>query len=633
MRRTLTLVPLALALLLPQAAAAESTRIIVEREPGASAAEVRRDAGVRLVERLPLPRTEVVRAADPQRALQELRSDGDVVYAQLDHVRTASAADPLLEKQWGFYNGPQFVGGVADADMDIVEAWHVATGVDQTVAVVDSGIQADHPDFVGQIADAKDFIGAGSPTEGAPDGDGHGTHVSGTVAAVRDNGVGVAGAAPAAKLMALRVLDNNGNGFDSDIAQAFRYAGESGARIVNASLGGPQRAPALQSAIGAHPNTLFVIAAGNEGRDNDTTPSYPCDVPEPNVLCVGASTHKEEAASFSNFGDHSVDVFAPGEWIMSTVPGSTHDWEHGTSMAAPHVAATAALVLDAATAPLTAEQLKELILEAADPKPAFADISVSGGRANAAAAVELALDGTTPPDRDNDGFADAADACPDASAPGSPSGCPLAPVDTDGDTRPDTADNCPAHSNTDQADADGDGIGNACDGAPRGHDNDGDGKPALDDRCPTTYGTGADGCPVSSPPPPPPPPPPPARDSDGDGRVDGADACPAGHAVTANGCPLPAVSSIGVRKTRKAATITVQATRAATTRITVQRRKCNSRGKRCRWVRVTRKTLNAPTGRAKVVLRRPKRGRYRVQVVLSSAAGTAKARAKAFKVR
>jgi thermitase len=621
-RRTLTLAPLALALLLPQAAAAESTRIIVEREPGASAADVRRDAGVRLVERLPLPRTEVVRAANPGRALAELRSDDDVVYAQVDHVRTAFA-DPLMDDLWAFHNGPQFVGGVADADMDVLEAWQVATGTGQKVAVVDSGIEASHPDFAGQIADARNFVGASSPTAGAPDGDGHGTHVSGTIAAVRDNDVGVAGVAPGAKLMALRALDDTGEGFDSDIAQAMRYAGENGARVVNVSLGGPQQAPALQAAIAAHPNTLFVVAAGNEGTDNDTRPSYPCDVPEPNVLCVGASTHTEEAAPFSNYGDHSVDVFAPGQWIMSTVLGGTHNWESGTSMAAPHVSATAALVLEIAPA-LTAEEVKELILAAADPKPAFAGRSVSGGRANAANAVELALDGTTPPDRDGDGFADAADACPTVAAPGSPSGCP-AVVDTDGDGVPDAADNCDVHGNPSQPDTDADGVGDACDGTPRGHDGDGDGKPSLDDRCPTLYGTGGDGCPVVSPPPP--------RDSDGDGRHDGIDACSAESAVTANGCPLPAVTSIKVAKTRKAATIRIGATRAATAKVTVKRRKCNSRGKRCRWVRVARKTLSAPTGRAKLVLRKPKRGRYRVRVQLSSAAGTAKARTKGFRVR
>ena len=231
--------------------------------------------------------------------------------------------------------------------MDVPEAWTKATGAGVTVGIVDTGLLATHPDLVNQLAtnagetgtDALgrdkrsngvdddgngyrddwhgwDFVSEypsigvseGDSTAG-PDNDpqdnhGHGTHVAGTVAAQRDNNEGIAGVAPGAKIMPLRALGANGSGTSIAIAEAFDYAGKMGLRVVNASLGGPGLDQTQLAAIQAHPNTLYVIAAGNANVNNDVTPYGPCALPAANILCVGASDVNDRRASFSNYGAH-----------------------------------------------------------------------------------------------------------------------------------------------------------------------------------------------------------------------------------------------------------------------------------------------------------------------------------------
>jgi thermitase len=187
-------------------------------------------------------------------------------------------------------------------------------------------------------------------------------------------------------VMPLRALDANGRGSDSRIAEAFDYAGDVGARIVNASLGGAGTSKTLTDAMAAHPNTLYVVAAGNDSANTDVTAYAPCTSPAPNVICVGASTNRDARAYFSNYGKTTVDVFAPGVTIVSTWPGGGYVSLQGTSMATPHVAGEAALALAADPAATTA-QLKADVIASADPVDGFGAISVSGGRANAAAAV------------------------------------------------------------------------------------------------------------------------------------------------------------------------------------------------------------------------------------------------------
>jgi Subtilase family/Thrombospondin type 3 repeat len=640
------------ALLAPaSASAAEPTRIILKREPGLNArerADIRADAGVRLVDTLSLPRTEVVTApaGKASKALRVLNADPDVVYAERDRLRTVQESavaepDPGMGWLWGIHNEGQVLvpdheetAGIDDADTDADLAWErlapgdvPVTGSGVTVAVVDSGIDADHEDLQGQVIDAVNFVDTPTTDANATDPNGHGTHVSGTIAAVRDNGIGIAGVAPDSQIMALRAVAQDGRGWDSDIADAFRYAGDHGVKIVNVSLSGAGSSRTVDAAIHAYSNTtLFVVAAGNSHRDNDTTQVWPCDSPEPNVLCVGASTNRDERADFSNYGDHTVDVFAPGDLILSTIPpGVVEDiptedkyaYFSGTSQAAPHVAAAAALVLQVAPN-TTADDLKELLLQSADAKPAFAGYSVSGRRINADAAVAYALDGIVPPDADHDGVADAADACPAIPVSGSGNGCP---PDRDFDDVPDADDNCPDNANTSQGDQDGDHVGDLCDPTPRGADVDRDGKPALDDSCPTVYGTLPNGCPYTTPTTSKPP------DRDRDGFVDSADACPSEYAKTLNGCQLPALTALAAKVRKRAATVTVRTSRAATVLITIQRKRGH------RWVRVTRKTLVTTGNRVSLKVKRLRKGRYRAVIVLSSSAGRTGKTTKAFRVR
>jgi subtilisin family serine protease len=401
--RRLLLVLLAPVLLAAPAsahAADTGTRIVVAHDPGLDAgdrADVRADAGVQLLHTTRLDDVEVDVAADPGAALARLRSDPDVRWAVVDQRRTALAADPLLASQWALLNtgsNPGAGGGTADADMDVPEAWTTATGRGVTVAVVDTGIDPAHPDLAGAVAPgSRDLRGVGGPNYA--DDNGHGTHVAGILGARRDNGEGIAGVAPDAAVMVLKVLDASGNGYDSDIAEAFDYAADHGVRIVNASFGGAGDPTVMRTAIAAHPKTLFVVAAGNDGADADAAPTYPCSLPDANVLCVGASTNTDARAGFSNYGARSVDLFAPGQRILSTYPpaldsaGRSYGYMSGTSMATPMVAGEAALVLQAAPG-LTTAQLKDAILASGDAVGAFSAASVSGRRANAAAAIALA---------------------------------------------------------------------------------------------------------------------------------------------------------------------------------------------------------------------------------------------------
>jgi subtilisin family serine protease len=379
--------------------------IIVKREPGLSAtqeSELRAKAGITYVGPGPLPDTELDQApaGGLAAAVAALRSEGEVQYAEPNGVVEVTATDPYFSQQWALSNTGQSVLGVRGApgdDIGATSAWSRSTGANVAVGVVDSGVDWGAADLQGQLVAGASFFGGiqGTSTQ---DQNGHGTHVTGIIAAAQNN-TGVTGVAPAAKVMPLQVVNSAGTADVSDVAAAFNYAGQQNVAIVNASLGSPSPSQALTDAVTSHPNTLYVVAAGNGGTNNDSTPFYPCDIPAANVICVGASDQNDQPASFSNYGATNVDLFAPGVNILSTYPYPSpalpYSYMSGTSMSAPMVSGTLALML-AASPSLTATQLKAYLLTSVKLEPQLAGLSVSGGELNAAAAVAAVAPGGTP---------------------------------------------------------------------------------------------------------------------------------------------------------------------------------------------------------------------------------------------
>jgi subtilisin family serine protease len=457
-RRALVLVLALVALPVPVARAEDTTRIVVSQDPGLSAdqrADIRRDAGVTLEDQLPLAHAVVVQApgGDAREALRALRADPRVRWAQVDHVRHALTSDTLFGYQWALENtGQAFQGidgtqsGSADADIDAPEAW--ATGADGTgvtVAVVDTGVDAAHADLAGRTAGGYDFVQDDAIPQ---DENGHGTHVAGIVAATQGNDEGITGVAPHATVMPVRVLDAAGEGYDSQIADGFDYAADHGAQIVNASLGGTGTSSIIRAAISSHPDTLFVVAAGNDGADDDATPTDPCDAPYANVICVGATDANDAPACFSNRGRVNVDLFAPGVDIVSTWKDGEYVVADGTSMASPQVAGVAALAFAHANGTVSGAALATLLRASVDPISGLGALSATGGRINALRAV-----GGTPPDDGGPGGTwspcpgDTAPTPPPSPTPTAPPVSnpvpPVAPADRDGDGVVDTFDSCP----------------------------------------------------------------------------------------------------------------------------------------------------------------------------------------------
>jgi serine protease len=288
------------------------------------------------------------------------------------HTDPSSPNDPLFAFQWG----PGQVRAEA--------AWHRTTGRDAVIAIVDSGIDLDHPDLAGKVIPGNTFLdcgkqgcGNGDWQSGPPDqrtGEPHGTHVAGIAAALTGNGRGIAGIAPRAKLLAVRVLDDEGSGSFEDIALGIRYATDHGADVINLSLGalpGVQGFvltgvfPEVQRAIAyaASKGVVVAAAAGNEGFPLCDEPSF-----DPGAICVGATDRRELKASYSNLpvkpdllavaapGGELTTIFVCEEGILSTVPPGTglddcgypsskaYDEIVGTSQATPHVSGVAALL-------------------------------------------------------------------------------------------------------------------------------------------------------------------------------------------------------------------------------------------------------------------------------------------------
>src|ERR1700722_7314681 len=304
--------------------------------------------------------------------LQSFRSSPAVLYAEPDYIVHAvgSPNDPQFPSQWSLQNTGQN-GGTAGADIHATQAWGLATGNrNVVVGVIDTGIDYTHEDLSGNVwASPAPFsvtpqsgtvIECPAGTHGfnmvadscdPMDDNGHGSHVSGTIGAVGNNGIGVAGVNWQVSILPCKFLNSDGAG-DTEAAIAclnlFKQLKDSGVEIVETSnsWGGADASQALQDAIEAtmQDGLLFIAAAGNSFSDNDQFSVYPASFYLPNVIAVAATERNDPLVTFSDPGRRTVHIGAPGKDILSTTPDNTYSFDSGTSMATPHVAGAVALL-------------------------------------------------------------------------------------------------------------------------------------------------------------------------------------------------------------------------------------------------------------------------------------------------
>jgi type VII secretion-associated serine protease mycosin len=383
-----------------------ANRMVVKFKSGATEGQIRsvrtrfRLSSIREVSELGISCLALNAGANASSTIAALQSQPGVAYAEPDFIfssptpvhavhaasvpkRHVAAAtnDPELSQQWGMMK------------IGMAKVWQTNAGrADVIVAVVDTGVDLRHPDLAPNLVPGYNVL----PDASGPDDDhGHGTHVSGIIAAAANNGIGVAGVAPHCKIMPVKVLGADGKGDTQNIVAGIVWAANHGAKVINMSLGGTGGSRALMEAIeyAQSKDVLCVAAMGNDGKNSQEYPGG-----YPGVIAVGATDEQDQIADFSNFGSW-ISVCAPGQDILSTLPTHpvtvnreegkelSYDSMDGTSMASPFVAGVAALVRSQFPN-LTAAQVKQRIERTADDLgPSGFDDHFGVGRVNAARAA------------------------------------------------------------------------------------------------------------------------------------------------------------------------------------------------------------------------------------------------------
>ena len=359
---------------------------------------------------------EVAAGKNPKQLAEQYRKDPNVLYVEPDFkIRLRVIPnDSQFSNLWGMHNTGQ-TGGVADADINAPEAWDITQGSSSVVvAVVDTGVDYTHQDLAANIwtnpgeipnngidddnngyTDDVHGIDSADNDSDPMDTEGHGTHVAGTIGARGNNGVGVAGVNWNVSIIACKVFASSTgqdiNAFVSDAVECLDYIRDlkvnRGVNIVATNnswgwIGPPSQTlmDAIQRQLDA--GILFVASAGNDTLNTDEFLDNPASYYIPNIISVAASTDLDTLAGFSNWGERTVHVAAPGESILSTVPSNNYQNFSGTSMASPHVVGLAAL-LKSQFPSYNYNQLRNLIISSGTPLAAFNNTTVSGRRIRA----------------------------------------------------------------------------------------------------------------------------------------------------------------------------------------------------------------------------------------------------------
>jgi subtilisin family serine protease len=367
---------------------------------------------------MPAVRLELWGTPNPSATIAFLKMMPGVRYAEPDYVvsRQIIPNDTSFGTLWGLHNTGQS-GGLADADIDAPEAWDTFTGSSSfVVADIDTGVDYNHPDLAANIYSNPNETVNGLDDDGNGfvddirgwdfvnndnnpiDDNNHGTHVAGTIGAVGNNGIGVAGVNWNVKIMPLKFLNASGSGSTSVAISCLNYAVSKGVKVSNNSWGGGGFSQALFDAITNARNNghLFVAAAGNSGSNNDAAAFYPANYNVDNVISVASIDRLDNRSSFSNYGATTVDLGAPGSAILSTVRNGGYSSFNGTSMATPHVVGVAALVWGQ-NPTMTYAQVRDRLFSTVRPVASLSGITVTGGVVNAAAALGGGGGGNTPP--------------------------------------------------------------------------------------------------------------------------------------------------------------------------------------------------------------------------------------------